>query len=402
MNLLRLLKGDLAREAARWVSEGIISVSQAEAICSGYGIDYHRRERSGVGYRLLVSLGFLFIGLAIITLVGANWDDIPRAVRAGALVSLVLAANLTGLDRFRRSRRRAAAGWFFLGGLCYGAAIMLIAQIYHLGEHYPDGILWWWVGILPLALLLDSRLLMLEVSVLGFLWFFVETSLDFYPAAFPVLLAALLWQVLHGQRSLVLFLALVAGIGFWLEYTLSWMLQPGPGFDFGTDNILVAGGLFIAYHGAARLMAASAHATRADYGSLLAVWVLRFVVVALILFSFREPWYELLTESWRMPMVTLGLVVAFSLCGMAAAWRAHSGIGSTAVAILLYITTLAALFLTHGQGNADLAFQVVDNIVLVSLGVWLIVRGIRCGISHYFYLGVFCVLVTGCCAMSTW
>ena len=34
-------------------------------------------------------------------------------------------------------------GLFFLGNLFYGASIILVAQIYHLGEHMPDGVFWW-------------------------------------------------------------------------------------------------------------------------------------------------------------------------------------------------------------------------------------------------------------------
>jgi len=327
--------------------------------------------------------------------VGANWDDIPRGVRMGSLVALVLAANLAGLYRYHRSGGRAATGWFFLGGLFYGAAIMLIAQIYHLGEHFPDGILWWWIGVLPLALLLNSRLLMLQAATLGFIWFFVESSLDYYPTAFILLLAALLWQALRGKRSLLLFLALMAGIGFWLEYTLSWLLDPEPGFDFGPENLIAAGGLFIAFHGLARRMADARDTARADYGTLLAVWVLRFAILSLIIFSFREPWYEMLTDTWHLPAVAAGLALALSLTGMAAAWSTRHGPGSTAMASALFLLTLAGLFLARDHGDADLVFQILDNVVLVSLGVWLIVRGIRGVLSHYFYLGVFSVLVTG-------
>ena len=54
--------------------------------------------------------------------------------------------------------------------LTYAAVlgIMLIAQIYHLGEHFPDGLLLWALGILPLAWLTASRLLhALHLLILG-------------------------------------------------------------------------------------------------------------------------------------------------------------------------------------------------------------------------------------------
>ena len=39
-----------------------------------------------------------------------------------------------------------ATGLFFLGNIFYGASIILIAQIYHLGEYMPDGVFWWDTG----------------------------------------------------------------------------------------------------------------------------------------------------------------------------------------------------------------------------------------------------------------
>ena len=184
MRLLRLLKNDLAKETTNWVAEGIISTEQAVTLCSRYGVDYHNQSRHSYGYFVLLALGYLFIGLAVITLLSANWDDIPRAVRMLGLIGLTLGVNLFGLYQYHSDHRPAAIVWFFLGALFYGASIMLIAQIYHIGEHYPDGVFWWALGVLPLALLLESALLMILAMALAFIWFFVETGLNFYPSFF--------------------------------------------------------------------------------------------------------------------------------------------------------------------------------------------------------------------------
>ena len=81
MRLIRLLKRDLATEVATWVEREIISVDQARSICRLYEVDYDAIRSRSTGYRVLVVLGFLFIGLALITVIGANWDEIPRAAR---------------------------------------------------------------------------------------------------------------------------------------------------------------------------------------------------------------------------------------------------------------------------------------------------------------------------------
>ena len=90
---------------------------------------------------------------------------------------------------------------------------MLIAQIYHIGEHYPDGIFWWAIGVLPIAMLMESTLIMLLAVGLGFIWFFVESYLHYYPALFPVFLAATAWHITRVKQSNILFLIFVAEIG---------------------------------------------------------------------------------------------------------------------------------------------------------------------------------------------
>lgn len=80
MCLIRLLKYDLAREIGDWVKDGIINASQANAIYSRYGIDADHLSRHSHGYFILMGLGYLFIGLAIIVLLSANWDEIPRGL----------------------------------------------------------------------------------------------------------------------------------------------------------------------------------------------------------------------------------------------------------------------------------------------------------------------------------
>ena len=393
MRLIRLLKHDLAQEVSSWVGEGIISSEQALAICSRYGLDFRNLSRRSYGYRVLIVLGYLFVGLAVITLVGANWDQIPRAVRMGSLIALTLAANLLGLHRFRREDKSATA-WFFLGSLFYGASIMLIAQIYHIEEHYPDGIFWWAMGTLPVAILTSSAPLTVLAVCLGFIWFFVESSLGFYPALFPVFMAAALWHLVRGRQSNILFLLFAAALVFWAEYTLAWALSDKPGFHAGGENVALCFGLFLLLHGLSKLLVWRKESMLADYGTLLGLWVVRFAIFSLLLFSFAYPWELLIRAGWKMPWITIALsALAVSL----AAWMAHRGrtsILSTALFGALIIVALVAVTQVHDKSFARF-FQFADNIVLVATGVWLIVLGIQNSVSHYFYLGVTTILTTG-------
>ncbi len=394
MRLIRIFKYDLCREVATWVGEGIISTEQAESICSRYGVDYHNLSRRSYGYHVLVGLGCLFIGLSLITLVGANWDEIPRAIRMFGLIALTLGANLLGLIKFKQEQTSTAVAWFFLGGLFYGASIMLIAQIYNIGEHYPDGILWWAMGVLPVALLLESTLIMMLVVGLGFIWFFVESSMNFYPTLFPVFLGVMLWYLGRGRQSNVLFLFLIAGLGIWAEYTLAWLISDKAGFQPGAENVALGVALFIVFHGLSKWLAERKEHMLADYGTLLGLWVLRFTIITLFIFSFKEPWRMLIETEWHMAGLAITASLLLSALALWLVYQARKSMVSTVAFALLFNSGLLAVMLVEDP-EYGLAFQFADNILLVVVGIWLIVRGIQSSISHYFYVGVLAILATG-------
>lgn len=394
MRLIRLFKSDLLREIRSWVGDQVISTEQAEKISARYGIDYHNPSAHSYGYYVLMGLGYLFIGLAVITLIGHNWDDLPRGLRMGGLILVTLIVNVLGFLRFRAGDKKSATTWFFLGGLLYGASIMLIAQIYHIGEHFPDGIFWWAIGVLPVAILLESSLILLLAGTLGFIWFFVESSLHFYPTLFPLFLAAMAWHVFRVKQSNFLFLALMVGFAFWCEFTLSWLISDVPRFRFRSDNLVFAIGLLLMFHGFSRWLMQRKRSYEVDYGTLLSIWTLRFTILFLFIFSFDEAWRSLIRMNWQVPWLTISLAVACSVIALALVARAGHSLTSTAVFAGFYILSMLTVMQVDDRKFA-VYFQFADNVLLVIAGIWLIVRGIQAKISHYFFLGVLTILATG-------
>ena len=190
LKLIRLLKRELASEALRWVQKDLLSRDQAQNILKLYGTQLPEGDQSARGYHILMTLAALFMGLAFLVLVSANWEEIPRAVRMGGLIAFTAGANIMGIRAYSQERSSAGTIWLFLGSILYGTSIMLIAQIYHLGEHFPDGIFWWILGVLPLALILKSRSLMLMAQSLALIWFATESALNFKPWSFALFTGA--------------------------------------------------------------------------------------------------------------------------------------------------------------------------------------------------------------------
>jgi len=399
VRLLRLFKNELAKETAEWVDDEIISPAQAQQICQRYGADYHQDTSRSLGYRVLVGLGFLFIGLAVITLLSANWEQIPRAVRMGGLIATTLLIHGVGLQRFIADDRSGAVGYFFLGYLFYGASIILIAQIYHLGEHMPDGIFWWALGGLPIALLLNSSLLMLMTLLLASLWFLLDVTMGFYPLSFPVFFMASAVVLIRGAPSLLLFLTTIASAVFWLEVSLAALWREHRHLEFLPEHLGVSVALFLLLYAFGAWLANRSFTPlwqqnkAQDYGAVLSLWALRFGLLTMLVMSFEDPWSDLIgIDKWHQQSTMIGIITVLSLLSV---WllKGSRKLLPFSVLSLLSLGALAIVILSNDRSYA-VVLQVLFNLALIGMGIWLIVRGIQGAISHYFFLGIATILLT--------
>jgi hypothetical protein len=182
-------------------------------------------------------------------------------------------------------------------------------------------------------------------------------------------------------------------VGFWAEYALAWLISDKPGFDVGPENVALGAGIFLVYHGMAKWMTSRESHVLADYGTILGVWVLRFAIITLFVFSFKGPWRELIRAEWQAPGIAVAITLCLSLLVLGMAWRSRTSVVSVAVFAVIVNLSLMGVLLVDRQ--AALAFQFAYNIILVGTGLWLIIRGIQNNITHYFYLGVIAILITG-------
>lgn len=223
----------LRTEAARWLAEGIIDADQKKRILSQYGeleapvgsvvkpgpaatrqryAATTRGEKAepanekAVPAKLIATvsvLGSILIGVGILLFVGSNWSHIPNAGRLAIIFSALLGAYGTGfyLRHERETYPRVGAALILLGSLVFGAGIFLIAQMYHISVHYPNGPLLWGLSVLPLAYLLGLKPL-LSLAIIDLLvWLGMEASFSEY--------------ALFNSFTVFLALFLMAGIALW-------------------------------------------------------------------------------------------------------------------------------------------------------------------------------------------
>ncbi len=159
----------LVNEIEQWSTEGIITKDQAEAIKGRYP---DAQPAHAWGRIIFFSLGAILFGLGVILLFAYNWQDLHKFVKLCLVFITLLATHGTGfwLCRPPSNNKAVGEGLHALGTILFGAGIWLIAQIYHINEHYPNGILFWSFGALTMAWALSSTPQGIVAAFLLALW----------------------------------------------------------------------------------------------------------------------------------------------------------------------------------------------------------------------------------------
>lgn len=194
MNERRFAKR-LVQELPRWQKEGWVSAEGGPAILA----DLAAREPAPMWASTLALIGAVLLGLGVITWFAAHWNEIGKLAKL-LLVALALTASHLGhgFCLSRGALPKLAQGMALLSVLFFGAAIMLIGQIYNIDAHFPDGIALWAAGGLLTALLFASQPALVASLALAALWTWYE-QFDYRGMNWPLLgyLALAAWPLLR-------------------------------------------------------------------------------------------------------------------------------------------------------------------------------------------------------------
>jgi uncharacterized membrane protein len=106
--------------------------------------------------RVLLVLAAVLLSAAILLLVAANWEAIPRLVRVGGIVALIWAFYLSAAACLGRGWRGLGAAFLVLGTMTFGGAIALVGQMYHLSGDAAEALLVWFAAACVAALAFRS------------------------------------------------------------------------------------------------------------------------------------------------------------------------------------------------------------------------------------------------------
>lgn len=173
----------LLAEMSRWQSEGLLSGEQAGRILQLYETPAEAAQRKhSLALFLLTAIAACLVALGILLLVGYHWEAMAREAKLAVVFGVLLSTYGLGYYlRYRRQARLAAELVFFVACTFYGCGAWLIAEMLHVQTNYPDGLWVWALGVLPIALGLDT--FFLHALLVGLLAAWVAT--DRFDFGFP-------------------------------------------------------------------------------------------------------------------------------------------------------------------------------------------------------------------------
>lgn len=162
----------LLNEVELWKNQGLISAEQAREISALYPLE----DEPAWGRIIFAAIGAIVFGLGVILLFAYNWEAMHRYSK---LLSVIVALAGTHAAAFYLSRENSAhkkigESLHLLGTMFFGAGIWLVAQIYHIDEHYPNAMLVWALGALAFAWVYNSVAHSLLALVLLVVWHGME------------------------------------------------------------------------------------------------------------------------------------------------------------------------------------------------------------------------------------
>lgn len=155
-------------EIASWISEGLIDQSTGQLLKSRYAA----HASKSWAFSLITAIGAIIFGLGVILFFAYNWQSLPKLAKLAMIFIALAAFHLLGwFVRIKNlEQHNLSEGFHLIGTMMFGAGIYLIAQIYHIDEHYPTAFLVWGAGALLFAWVLPSVIQALVATVLFTAW----------------------------------------------------------------------------------------------------------------------------------------------------------------------------------------------------------------------------------------
>lgn len=378
--MLTPFKQTLRTEIAAWLEEQLISEEQAQKLYSRYELDAAPPWYLRSGF-ILSGVAIVLVAMGFFLLISANWEHLPlwARVSVGAL-PLAIAYGI-GFWQEMRKQSEGAELAFFLGSLFFGLNIFLQAQIFHIEAYYPNGVLWWAIGVAPVALYYRSSLHNLLLMTLFVIW----TGM----------------QMQYNQYN-VLSIPLLGIIGYlmWIRPTATQLIAGIAVWCFALWNIHVAlfphiNGANAAIYWLAVALSAAAwlpfiqHQYSHTVIALVRQLVAFAVLLPLFMLTYENAANSLLREipaGWSYAISGGLLLITAVLYG----WKSRTDY------VMFWLIGIAVaiwgMMLIFREAQAEV-FRYCANAIFLAYAIWRIAEGLRQRVKSLFMTGVSMILV---------
>lgn len=404
----------LLDELGWWRDAGIMTAGQSDSILDQYeSVEEAEVSHGSHAVNVLMGAAATLVAAGVLLLISFNWDAMHDAAKLAMIFTTILGTYYAAF----RVRQPEHAGFsnvlFFLGAFFYGAGIWLVAQIFNLNAHYPDGFWWWALGVLPLAICLESALLhallvgllatwcgseMLGFGEMGFRFWWRWQHIPNGAFLLPVLAApGMLWAYRRQQAGLLyLYVPLVT---WWLcLQSIAWQSV----WHWSHNPIF-----FIAAVGGLLLIVAEGHPPGSKLAIPYRALGVLLVGAMLIPLTFKDVhevrhWGYGRSESAIIGALLQGvailvlMVIAVGIVlRLQGRWNSASDLAAATKATIkrqwipVGVTSMMAFFsLWHGLANEPYLPTLLANAAMFAFSIWLMLVGLREDRGRPFGAGV--------------
>jgi len=375
----------LKKETETWVGKGIVTVDQAGRIMELYPEDNRNRLISA-----LLVLGAILLGAGIILFFASNWEYIPKWVRVGIIIAAMASFYLSSCLA-AGGYPKVSAALLLLGCVAFGSGIWLIAQIFHINSHFPNGILFWLLGVLPVAFFLKEHLpLVLSALLLG-AWVSVEQDLSPFVILAAVFLFAAVFYLDYQIRSpFALAVSLIGAVIFInKEIYLIYEQYLNHNGGYSSDNLLsiipvvtlLSGQLIVVMAG----LAANNKRNFVSIYSVLGIVMSGLSIYSMSFAEFSRIYVKYFRDGTVWPLVVLcaitigaGLYLIKSQGGLKAGMKDN----------IPWLVTVAAVLMVLLASPGRFYLAIMLNLVMFVWALAVIVSGYRTQNTVCFTLGI--------------
>ncbi len=376
-------------EVAEWAKQGIISIEQSDKILSLYPDQQDVLSR---GEKLLYGIGSSFLGLAVLLLVGMNWEAIPVPVRLWSLILLTLLFSGFGISRFEKSNGKTGHAFLTLGAFLLTGTLALIGQTYHLSGESGGFFLLLAAGYLPLFTISNGIIVGLLYGAAISTWLFLRQPTAVTLLVYPLLAIPALYSLFFKKRNVLLFYLKVVSFFYLIEMAFLLITIPPQElkfpfyYSFQSLQVYLGISILILLSSVGRVLYRSGNSLLASYGGPLRFLVGITLLPLLYALSFDEPWKDIISycgeHSWGIRKILLAFVFAEVL--VLAASKPKDTLLKGSSPVILDLTSsglfvILSLIITGVNPTPESAFTlaVVFNFIIFGLGIIYIVLGVK-------------------------